>query len=281
MGRFQEGGVLTQKVSMALGAAVLIMMGVFLCCPFAADADAEGTYVVNVEASADFCGVNTSLTSSDAHKVTYTLSGDDKYYYSATLLDSSDVSSGKVNYPTGYLYSGSPNSRELTVTAPLASGDYTFTVKFYAADDSEMKNDPIAEKSVPLKVVDPIVLTYTLKNGSTNAVTFSAYFVIDGNKVDDSIQEVTVPANGTKDVTYNYYTKDVKDTDYYLETDSSIIEGIISGLGQDNQKTFYAHDSDYGVITTICIVVLVIQAIILFFIMRKPVVNKGKPKGRR
>lgn len=281
MGRIQEGGVLTQKVSMAIGAAVLIMMGVFLCCPFAAVEAAEGSNVVNVEGSADFCGVNTSLTSSDAHKVTYRLSGDDKYYFSATLLDSNEASSGKVNYPTGYLYSGSPNYRDLTVTAPLASGDYTFVVKFYAADDTEMKNDPIAEKTVPLKVVDPIVLKYTLKNDSSNAVTFSAYFVIDGKKVDDSTQDVTVPANGTKDVTYNYYTKDVKDTKYYLDTDSSIIKGIIGGLGSDNQKTFYAHDSDYGVITTICVVVLVIMAIVLFFILRKPVVNKGKPKGRR
>lgn len=279
MGRIQEGGVLTQKVSMVLGAAVLIMMGVFLCCPLAADVAAEGSNVINVEASADFCGVNS--TSSSTHKVTYRLSGDDKYYYSATLLDSDDVSSGKVDYPTGQLYSGSPNYRNLTLTAPSTSGEYTFVVKFYATDDVERKNEPIAEKTIPLEVVDPIVLKYTLKNNSDNALTFSAYFVINGDKVDDSIQDVTVPANGTKDVTYDYYTKEVKDTKYYLATDSSIIKDKISGLGSENEKTFYAHDADYTVITTICIVVLVILAIILFFIMRKPVVNKGKPKGRR
>ena len=257
------------------------MMGAFLCCPFSSDAaDEEAVYVINVVGDSDFCGKNTSLTSSDALKVKYTLNGDDRYNYSAELLDSDDASAGKIDYATGQLYSGTPCYRNINVTAPLESGDYRLNVKFYATDDTTREGDVIAEKTVPLKVVDPIVLTFTLKNDGSNAVNFTAYFVIDGVKADKT-EDVSIPANGTTDVTYNYYVKDVKDTTYYLDTDSSNIKNIIGGMGEENTKTFYAHDADYTVITTIVVVVLVIMAIILFFVMRKPVINKGKPKGRR
>ena len=296
MGRIQEGGVLTQKVSMTIGAVALLMIGAFLCCPLMADTTAgEGVYVVNVEASADYCGVNSSLTGSDLNEVVCTLSGNERYYYKATLLNSDDVSSGKINNITtedaatkqvtptdassGQL--DNSNNRTVYVVAPLESGEYRLVVKFYGKNDSDMTGEVLAEKTVPLKVVDPVVLKFTLKNDSSNGVTFSAFFVIDGVKADKSVQSVTVPANGTKDVTYNYYMKDVKDSKYYLDTDSDYIKGIIKGMGEENTKTFYAHDADYTVITTIVIVVLVILAIILFFVMRKPVINKGKPKGRR
>lgn len=257
------------------------MMGAFLCCPFSSDAaEDENVYVVNVVGDADFCGKNTSLSSSDAIKVSYRLSGDLNYNYSATLLSSEDVSSGSIDYATGQLSAGSPYYRDIKVTAPLESGDYRLNVKFYAPGDTQRKEAVVAEKTVPLKVVDPIVLTFTLKNTGSSAVNFTAYFVIDGVKADKT-ENVSVPANGTTDVTYNYYVKDVKDTKYYLDTDSSNIKSIIGGMGEENTKTFYAHDADYGTITTIIVVVLVILAIILFFVLRKPVVNKGKPKGRR
>ena len=282
MGRIQEGGVLTQKVSLAIGIVAILMMGAFLCCPFSSDAaEDENVYVINVTGDSDFCGKNTSLTSSDAHKVKYTLNGDNRYNYSAQLLSSDDVSSGKIDDATGQLYSGTPCYRTITVTAPLESGDYRLVVSFYASDDTKREKDVIAEKTVPLTVVDPVVLTFTLKNDGSNAVNFTAFFVIDGKKVDDSEQEISIPANGTKDVTYNYYVKDIEDTKYYLDTDSSNIKSIVGGMGEGNTKTFYAHDADYTVITTIVVVVLVIMAIILFFVMRKPVINKGKPKGRR
>ena len=256
------------------------MMGAFLCCPFLTDTAAgEDVYVINVVGDSDFCGKNDSGSSSIS--VSYKLSGNDRYYYSAELLDSDDKSSGTIDYAKGQLSIGTPYYYDIKVTAPVESGDYRLVVKFYASDDNKREGPVVAEKTVPLTVVDPIVLTFTLKNDSNNDVPFSAYFVIDGKKADDSEQDVTVPANGTKDVTYNYYVKDVKDTKYYLDTDSPYIKSIISGMGEGNTKTFYAHDADYTVITTIVVVVLVILAIILFFVMRKPVINKGKPKGRR
>ena len=79
MGRIQEGGVLTQKVSLAIGIVVLLMMGAFICCPFSSDAAGDESAVINVVGESDFCGKNDSLSSSDAIKVVYRLSGDAKY----------------------------------------------------------------------------------------------------------------------------------------------------------------------------------------------------------
>ena len=273
MGSIQEGGVHTQKVSVTLGIIALLMMGAFVCCPFVTDdsaADDETTATINVIADSDFCGVSKTIK--------YTLTGDNSYYYKADLVNSDDISSGSTSPKASFL-TGSAGSYKatITVTAPTTSGDYTFTVKFY---ESNAENAPVvAEKNVPLKVVDPITLKFTLKNDGDSDVVFEAYFKVNGEKIDASVQSVTVPANGTKDVTYDYYVKDVKDTTYCLSTDSVAIHNNITGL--DVEKTFYAHDADYTAITTIVVIVIIILAVVLFFVMRKPVVNRGKPKGRR
>ena len=271
MDGIQEGGVHTQKVSVTIGAIALLMMGAFMCCVLISD-DSEAV-TVNVEAETDFCGVNTSLSSSDATVVKYTLTADTTYYYKAVLLDSSETSSGKVSPDTG---SVSSTSTQVKVTAPVTSGDYMFNVKFFS--DSEMTVQ-VEEKNVPLKVVDPIVLKFTLKNGGSASVDVTVYFKVNGEKMDDSEQTVTVSAGGTQDVTYNYIVRDVADTTYSLESDQKIINESITGLGEE--KRFYAHDNDYSVIMWLVIGVLVVLAVIMFIVYRKPVVNKGKPKGRR
>ena len=276
MDGIQEGGVLTQKVRVTMGIIALLMMGALICCVSVSDvSDADA--VVSIEASSDFAGVNASYSESTLNKVTYTLYGDASYYYEATLLDSAGVSSGKISPQTGTLSSGSAPSKAVTVTAPLVTGDYTFNVKFYT--NSETKDIILAEKDVPLKVVDPIVLKFTLKNDGESSVTFTAYFKINGEKVEDSSQSVTVGAGSTQDVSYKYYTRDVSDTKYSLETDDQIIKNSISGLSEE--KTFYAHDTDYTVITALVVVTLLILFVLMVFIYRKPVINKGKPKGRR
>ena len=266
---------------MAMVAAIL-MIGAFVCCPILSDAAAaDESYVVNVESSADYCGVNTTLSGTNLNKVTYTLSGNDEYHYKVELLDSDGKTVENVISDSAAKGQLSAGKRSISVTAPLESGNYTFVAKFYGTTDTGMTGEPLAEKTAPLKIVDPIVLKYILKNEGTNAVTLSVYFVINGERVSDSAKDVTITAGGTQEVTYNYYVKDVEDCKYYLDTDSTFFKDVITGLGEDNTKTFYAHDSDYSLITTIVVVVLVIMGIILFFVLRKPVVNKGKPKGRR
>ena len=278
MDGIQEGGVLTQKVRVTMGVIALLMMGALICCVSAADYSDADDEVVGIEASADYCGVNSSYSDTNLKKVTYTLSGNGGYYFEAKLLSSTGVSSGQLSPETGSLNvsSGNAKTRTVTVTAPLVTGDYTFNVKFYK--DSS-KDTFLAEKNVPLRVVDPIVLKFTLKNDGESAVTFTAYFKINGVKVDDSSQSVTVSAGSTKDVSYNYYVRDVSDTRYSLETDDQIIKNSINGLGVE--KTFYAHDADYTMIIAFVVITLLVLGVVTFIIYRKPVINKGKPKGRR
>lgn len=248
----------------------LLMMGAFACCVFVTDDSDAAT--VNIDSDSNYCGVSTS---SENVKHTFKISGDSNYYYKAQFVDEDGASSGSLTGSTGTL-SGSSGvySSTVTLTAPLKSGDYRLIVDFFEDSDSETS---LAEKTYPMRIVDPIVLSFTLKNDGESSMTFTAYFKINGEKVEDSVQVVTVPANGTKDVTYNYYTYDVEDTTYSLETDDAIVD--ISGLGEE--KTFYAHDVSYSTITTIVVVALVFMGVVAFFIYRKPIVNKGKPKGRR
>ena len=239
-------------------------MGAFVCVLAADDSEAA---TVNIVPDTDFSGVGKT--------VKYTITADGSYYYKAELQDSTGKSVGGISPTSGNTTAS--GTRTLNVVSPSTSGTYTVVVKFYAS--SSDTTETIAEKNVPLKVVDPIKLTFTLKNNGASDVTISTYFRINGEKIDDSTQSVTITANGTKDVTYDYIVKDVEDTKYSLCSDDDIIASSISGLNEE--KSFYSHDADYGVITTIVVVTLVILLIILFFVYRKPVVNKGKPKGRR
>ena len=262
MARSKKGGVHTQKVSAALGIIALLMLGAFVC--ITAD-DSEATSV-NVIPDTDFCGVS--------KKVNYTITSDESNYYVLQLLDSKDASAGSVSPAKGTI--GTSGKVTVSVTAPSTSGDYTFVAKFY---ESSTSTEVLAEKKVPLKVVDPITLKFTLKNTGATDVTISTYFKINGEKVEDSISSVTITANGTKDVTYDYIVKDVTDTTYSLESDNVISGSGISGLSVE--KKFYSSDSDYTVLTVISVIILVIVLIALLVVYRKPVVNKGKPKGRR
>ena len=264
MARSKKGGVHTQKVSAALGIMAFLLMGAFVCIVVADSSDAVS---VNVEPETDFCGVDKT--------VKYRVTADGTYYYIASFLDSDGNSTGSISPSKGSI--GSTGKVTITVTAPSTSGDCMFNIKFYESKDTT--DVLLAEKNVPLKVVDPITLKFTLKNDGSTDVTISTYFKINGEKVEDSESSVTISANSTKDVTYDYIVRDVTDTTYSLESDNEISGKAITGLGVE--KRYYSSDNDYGVLTTIVVVTLVILLIVLFFIYRKPVVNKGKPKGRR
>ena len=282
MDGIQEGGVHTQKVSLTIGVIALLMMGAFVCGVFATDdSDADVGTTVDVIASTDYIGINESLTAEDAKKVTYTLVCDKQCYYVVDLVNSSGTSSGSITDKKGDVdvLSDGVYKKDVIVTAPLSSGEYSFTVKFFEDESTSAVGQPFAEKTVPLKVVDPIVLTFTLKNEGSSSVTLTVYFNVNGEKMEDSEQTKTITANSSQDFTYDYYTRDVKDTTYSLGSDDKIINQSIKGLNEE--KTFYAHDADYTVITALIVVVLVIMAIVCIFIYRKPVINKGKPKGRR
>ena len=264
MGLIQEGGVLTQKVNVALGITAILVLGAFACCVFADDSSADVS--VNVTPSSDFCGVSKTITC--------TLRGDQVYYYTATLLNSSGASYGTVSPSSGDL--DSSYTRDVTLSSLSAAGDYTLVVKFFDKDDHETQ---VAEKRVPIKVVEAIELSFTLSNEGASQVEFEVYFKVNGQKMEDSSQTVTISAGGTKTVTYSYYARNAENTTYSLESDNEVIRSSVSGLGVE--RSYYSSDSDYTVITVVILIVLIVVLAIFIYVLRKPVVNKGKPKGRR
>lgn len=267
MGRRKKGGVLTQKVIVSIGLVMLLVTGAVVCC---ADAtDAETTEIFTIKPETDF--------SWKGERIGYELIGNTSAYYEAELTDSSGVKhSNALTDPNGNLTGNTEYNGKLTVTVPDKAGNYILNVKFYP--DSE-KSMVIYEKSVPLKVVDPIKLSFTLYNSSDSSVTFQAYFKVNGQVIPDSTKDVKIEANKSESVTYDYYVRDVSDTTYSLECDSEIIRSAVLGLGVE--RTFYASENDYTLVTGVTVGALILLAIALAVLLRRPVVNTGKPKGRR
>lgn len=245
------------------------------CCVYAAD-DSNAEWA-DITSDDSFVGTGNTIK--------YTVHGDQKYYYKAEIqtADGSTSALGSVSVASSYLTTTSTSGgyyRTLTVTAPSTAGDYLLSVKYYGSDDSSYTT-VLFEKKAPIKVVEPVVLSFTLKNNSSSDLSLKVYFVINGEKVTDSsgTQDITVTANSTKTVTYNYIVKDISNTTYKLCCDDSVLSGSVSGL--DVEKKFYTSQTDYTWLTVLMVVVLVLFVILFIYVVRKPVVNKGKPKGRR
>lgn len=240
------------------------MLGAAFCCVFAADSDdssAAATY--DAEGASTYCAVESSFV--------VTVTGDKDYYVVGDIIKNGIVDSTKKTHINSTTLTG-----ELTFTTPKESGNCTINVRFYEDDDYTQL---VGEKNLPLKVVDPIVLTFTLTNNSSVDMEVSYYFKINGVKAEDSASHADVAAGSTATATYKYVTDNVRDTTYSLETDDQFSSDVVSGFGVE--KKFYANDNDYTLTTVLCVIVLIIVAIVGIYIYRKPVVNKGKPKGRR
>lgn len=267
----QKGGVRTQKVKVALGITALFLLGAMFCVMAVGDDSSAATF--DAEADVTFCKTSSSVDMS--------FTGDNNYYVVSEIIGGD----GKVEASkTVTLYSSATMGYKgsLTLTAPENSGNYTIKNTFYKDSNKETL---IGEKSLPLKVVDPITLKVTLQNTSSNDVKMTVYFVINGQKVDDSVQTITVSAaesDGTpmtKEVTYDYIVKDVGDTRYCLQTDDQYVASQVSGFGVE--KMFYAHDDDHTLVTALVVIAVILLLVLIVYVYRKPVVNKGKPKGRR
>jgi len=262
----EKGGVHTQKLIALIAVLSLFAVGAM---GIVLSDDSDGAYT-NVEGSATY--VETGGT------ITFTLSGDATYYYTASLLNSSGKAQSGAVSSSGTLSSTTFTSTT-TVTAPTTAGNYTLSIVFYKDSTKAVQ---ISAKDVPLKVVEPVKLTATLSNSGEISMTLSVFFVVNGEKIEDSEQTVTVAANGTKDVTYEYVIKDLSNsTSFYLASEDSTIAGKISGLGPDNTQHFYTSANDYTLIISLVTIVLIVLVILTVYIYRKPVKNLGKPKARR
>ena len=256
----------------ALGVITLVMLGAAFCCVLVNEDTDAATF--DVEGSVTYCKTSDS--------VSFTLSGDEAYYYVAEMISSN----GSVNTTKTGTLSSSLLKSTVSVTAPSTAGSYYLKTTFY---EDSTKETVIGEKKVPLKVVEAVTLTVTLSNSSLSDLSLDVYFIINGKKFDDSVKTVTVPAGtqsstgeitaGTYDVTYDYVVENLGDTTYSLNTDSQLAASSLTGFGTEYH--FYASDNDYTGMTVLVVIVLILIVIFIIHVYRKPVVNKGKPRGRR
>ncbi len=217
---------------------------------------------------------NIEFVDNDYGKVGSTLKikihGDMVYEYTAMI---GDGSSGSISPSSGTL--DNERTAELTITLPSKAGDYKIEITYKL--DGEEKS----KISANVKAVDPITLKATVKNSGKTDISFNAFFIVDGEKKDDSHQWVTVTAGGTKDVTYDYIIKDTKNIKYCLDSEDDLIKQYVKGLGEENMKEVFTGKNDYTVITVILSIIVVVLVLVTIWVVRKPVINKGKPKARR
>jgi len=268
--------------------AILAMAAVCLVGADVSDADysditGEKT-VVGTSDTADYKIVYSNTDFNDKQNLSMEIS------YTASLKDSSGttVSSG-VSPSSGSLDNGVATT--LTITAPKTAGHCTLEVKYTAnvtyteaGDDGTetTKTEEVTRNdSYRINVVNPITLSVTLKNGSDVPLSgYGVYFVIDGNRVDDSYKTVDLDKDGSTTVTYSWITDSGNGKhSFYLEAADGGNMVSIEGLGDVHD--FYIGDNSYTWLVTLLVVVVVLLLLIMVWVYRKPVKNYGKPKARR
>lgn len=183
---------------------------------------------------------------------------------------SSSSSSGSLNK------GDSDYTKTITVTAPNEPGNYRLVVTILVDDEA------VSNITAPLKVVEAITLSATLVNNDSAERALTIYFYINGEKIEDSKQDIVVPANGSEEVTFDYVVKNLsRETSFYIMADEETFGGQVSGLGPEYTHKFYSEQNNYTLIEAVAIIVLVIMAAIAIWIYRKPIKNYGKPKARR
>lgn len=173
--------------------------------------------------------------------------------------------------PSTWTLSGS-GTRTLTITAPESAGTYSVVVEYEGTDDdgAELKGSSQAL----LRVVVPITLTAEVTNSSNVAATTTVSFLVDGKRVEDSETAVNdLQPGSSKTVSYEWVTTlgEGRHTYAAVTEDGTVIK----------EGEFYVGHNDYQWATIIMGLLFVILVIVLIYIVRKPVKNYGKPKGRR
>lgn len=268
MARFQKGGVHTKKVIPTLGVALLFLLsGMFVLASVDEshaeyfDVHPEEDYIVKTGGTIRYESVFRDIDLADA-EVTY----------SAYLLKpNGDKHAGGVS-PSTWTSSSINNTKSIKVTAPETAGTYRLVVDYETDDEVPKKGSSQAV----IKVVVPITLKAEVTNDSDILKTsITVMFWVDGEPLTDSEQSVDNLAPGNKKtVTYEWVTDSLSGGkhEYALYDEGGDV--IQSG-------EFYIGHKDYQWASIIMGVLLVILIIALIYILRKPVTNYGKPKGRR
>ncbi|MBR7152367.1 MAG: hypothetical protein IKD00_01300 [Candidatus Methanomethylophilaceae archaeon] len=239
------------------------MMACMMAVP-AVDADAfsniEGETLVAVESE---------------HEYIFTYeSSEGEFEYNAKLVNGKGETQTSAVSPSTGTVSGTVT---LDVEFPKTAGDYTLVVEVSAeGEDSEV----VDEVSLDIEVVEPVTLTVTLSTAEDLDLTgFGVYFFIDGQKMEDSYTTFDLVMAGSAEVTYDWIVS--PDGDEHTFWVEPAVEGVVVVEGLGEKHTFYFGDNDYTLYSVFSVVLVVVLAIILIWVYRKPVKNFGKPKSRR
>ncbi len=282
MGSNEEGGVLTQKLNVAI-LAIMLVLTAGLAAAFMADgSSADGTGAGSVELES--YNVGQEKTTTATLKFSDTAENFSKVTWTAKLVNSSGTTQSSALSPSSGSSTESDASWDVTVTAPATSGDYTLQVT-YTESYSDGTSSATYDAKANLHVIDPITLTVTLTNSGTLAISNAkVYLYVDGAMVDDSMvddnaQTLSVEAGASKTLTYKYYNANLSNGEhkYYVAAG----EGSYTLSGLQVEKSFYYNQGNMDYMNWIMILIIVIVAIVGVWVYRKPVKNYGKPKARR
>lgn len=251
----------------AFGFVALLALAAFCLVPGIDAATGEithdGTNVYKVSTSEDF-DIKFTADEADVGKdITYT----------AKVVDKSGTTQANAVSPSvGDLDSGV--SKTLKVSVPSKVGEYTLVVDFSVEGEKKTTSEYV------FKAVNPIVLKVNLKADdiTLNLEEFGVYFYVDGNMIEDSYTTITLSADGTGTVSYDW----IADPEPGRHTFSVKAVGGTSMIkGLDEVHEFYTEDNNYILVVVLAFAILIALIIWAIVIYRRPVKNYGKPKARR
>lgn len=252
----------------AFGIMAFLVVAAFCFVPAGLDAAGEITHD----------GTNVyKVSTTETFEIKYTLDEGDEdkaITYSAKVINKTgDTMSSAVTPSSGSL--GSGEAEELDVKVPSTAGEYRLVVEFFLDDVKDSQQEYV------FNAVNPIVLTVNLKadDVTLNLEEFGVYFYVDGEKQEDSFKTISLSANGTGSVSYDWIANPDKSVSHSFYVKAVGGSGMIQGL--DEVHVFYAADDDYSLIIVVAFVLLVLLVFYAVRIYRKPVKNFGKPNSRR
>ena len=275
MARNEEGGVRTKKMILASLSIVAVMMLVLI----PASPSSSGAQF-GIEGGKTLFGTGDVLNADDEDGIRVFSDGT---VYNATMkvVNSDGVTQSGAVYPTSHRFTETDHDVGLTITAPRTAGNYVLVVEFQLTSSSTSEK---VTRTYPIKVVDPIVLSVDIKNNSKADVNnLSLQFVIDGRVMDltDETKNLTIAADSTRTVSYRWVTDNPGGGRHTFSVQVHADSEFLADLLYEKHHTFYIGQTSYTWLMWILGIVVFILFLVLVWVIRKPVKNFGKPKGRR
>ncbi|MCQ2085813.1 MAG: hypothetical protein MJY54_00040 [archaeon] len=114
-------------------------------------------------------------------------------------------------------------------------------------EDSNKKDS--SGKKEDKKAGSLIELTATIANKGCTDITFDAYFIVNGQKINDSRQTLNIAAGGQTNFTYKCIQKKSEDVVYSVSTDDIVVLSVSNF--DINSKEFHNLGGSHGPLTVI------------------------------